>query len=416
VSIHHAVSTKEGQASFSVAATVQAESGSGTSPSGESNAEIDLAITPERVAELQRQVERTAMQIQDAKSSIAQCEIDLLKAKQREIALPSEMDRLQSSIASRTDSIRASEAELAEARENLSAFRVAIVVKKERVNSEARAQAVREYQEEVARIKLARKHRNEMRSRLGALPEDQSEVQHESQQRQAAEKAVGARYMTAIRSGYGKIELEHRALTELLADAERELLADRRQLLVDTASLQERNAELAACRESIALLPVRIDQQHRELAEVSSKKQSLDNDVDAARAALARKAEYLAQRQQADQTARHVVATPAPAASHVSAVESTKSNDSLATSYSSTLSTTFKASQPHRGYYNYYYRPPVGDHRVRAYTRSDGTPVESHRRTNRDDSFWNNWSSYGNANPYTGRIGNRRPPIYYGGG
>lgn len=61
-------------------------------------------------------------------------------------------------------------------------------------------------------------------------------------------------------------------------------------------------------------------------------------------------------------------------------------------------------------YYDYNYRPSVGDHYVDGYFRSDGTYVQGHRRTNRDDSFWNNYSSYGNINPYTGRRGTRLPP------
>jgi len=63
--------------------------------------------------------------------------------------------------------------------------------------------------------------------------------------------------------------------------------------------------------------------------------------------------------------------------------------------------------------YDYNYRPSVGNHYVRGYFRKDGTYVSGHRRTNRDDSFWNNWSSRGNTNPYTGRIGTKTPPYGY---
>ena len=61
-------------------------------------------------------------------------------------------------------------------------------------------------------------------------------------------------------------------------------------------------------------------------------------------------------------------------------------------------------------YYDYNYRPPVGDHYVRGYFRSDGTYVQGHYQTNPDGSFWNNYSSYGNFNPYTGRKGYKLPP------
>jgi hypothetical protein len=61
-------------------------------------------------------------------------------------------------------------------------------------------------------------------------------------------------------------------------------------------------------------------------------------------------------------------------------------------------------------YYDYTYRPPVGNHYVNGYFRSDGSYVQGHYKTNRDDSFWNNWSSQGNINPYTGKTGYKLPP------
>ena len=62
-------------------------------------------------------------------------------------------------------------------------------------------------------------------------------------------------------------------------------------------------------------------------------------------------------------------------------------------------------------YYDYSYRPTVGDHYVQPHYRSDGTYVPGHYRTNADDSFWNNYSSFGNINPHTGRMGTIVPPV-----
>ena len=62
-------------------------------------------------------------------------------------------------------------------------------------------------------------------------------------------------------------------------------------------------------------------------------------------------------------------------------------------------------------YYDYSYRPSVGEHYVNGYMRDDGTWVDGHYKTNSDDSFWNNWSSYGNTNPHTGSIGSKLPKI-----
>lgn len=64
----------------------------------------------------------------------------------------------------------------------------------------------------------------------------------------------------------------------------------------------------------------------------------------------------------------------------------------------------------HNPYYNSEYKPPVKEHWVKPYRRSDGTKVEGHYRTNRDDSFYNNWTTEANRNPHTGAPGTRRPP------
>lgn len=48
-------------------------------------------------------------------------------------------------------------------------------------------------------------------------------------------------------------------------------------------------------------------------------------------------------------------------------------------------------------------------HSVRGHYRKDGTYVQPHQRTNPDSSRSNNWSSQGNANPYTGEQGTVDP-------
>jgi hypothetical protein len=42
---------------------------------------------------------------------------------------------------------------------------------------------------------------------------------------------------------------------------------------------------------------------------------------------------------------------------------------------------------------------------VNGYMRSNGTYVAPHYRSNADGNTFNNWSSQGNANPYTGQQG-----------
>ena len=51
---------------------------------------------------------------------------------------------------------------------------------------------------------------------------------------------------------------------------------------------------------------------------------------------------------------------------------------------------------------------------VNGYYRSSGTWVPGHYRTSPDSSFSNNYSSWGNTNPYTGRRGYKRCTSYWG--
>lgn len=46
---------------------------------------------------------------------------------------------------------------------------------------------------------------------------------------------------------------------------------------------------------------------------------------------------------------------------------------------------------------------------VRGYFRKDGTYVAAHKRTAPDGNFNNNWSTQGNVNPFTGKVGTKRP-------
>jgi hypothetical protein len=50
-----------------------------------------------------------------------------------------------------------------------------------------------------------------------------------------------------------------------------------------------------------------------------------------------------------------------------------------------------------------------GYHHVRSYYRHDGAFVPSHYQTNPDGNIYNNWSTYPNINPFTGRQGTINP-------
>ena len=46
---------------------------------------------------------------------------------------------------------------------------------------------------------------------------------------------------------------------------------------------------------------------------------------------------------------------------------------------------------------------------VNGYYRSNGTYVQGHHRSECDGNVYNNWSTKGNINPYTGEEGTRNP-------
>ncbi len=53
--------------------------------------------------------------------------------------------------------------------------------------------------------------------------------------------------------------------------------------------------------------------------------------------------------------------------------------------------------------------PAFADTYVDGYFRKDGTYVEPHYRSNNDGQRWNNYSTQGNTNPYTGQRGTADP-------
>ena len=50
-----------------------------------------------------------------------------------------------------------------------------------------------------------------------------------------------------------------------------------------------------------------------------------------------------------------------------------------------------------------------GDVPVQGYTRADGTYVQPYMRSAPDENVYNNWSTSGNYNPYTGQLGTKNP-------
>lgn len=53
--------------------------------------------------------------------------------------------------------------------------------------------------------------------------------------------------------------------------------------------------------------------------------------------------------------------------------------------------------------------PAKADVYVDGYTRQNGTYVQPHYRSNPNGNPYDNWSTRGNVNPYTGSYGTRNP-------
>lgn len=67
-------------------------------------------------------------------------------------------------------------------------------------------------------------------------------------------------------------------------------------------------------------------------------------------------------------------------------------------------SSGYSSSHGYSGSYN-----SSGEHYVQGHTRRDGTYVEGHHQTNPNSTQYDNWSTKGNVNPYTGKEGTKEP-------
>ncbi|SAK85492.1 hypothetical protein AWB75_05700 [Caballeronia catudaia] len=71
--------------------------------------------------------------------------------------------------------------------------------------------------------------------------------------------------------------------------------------------------------------------------------------------------------------------------------------------------TSFARGGGYSGGHSSYHSSGTGEHYVNGYTRSNGTYVAGHHQTNPNGTKYDNWSSKGNVNPYTGKEGTVDP-------
>lgn len=68
----------------------------------------------------------------------------------------------------------------------------------------------------------------------------------------------------------------------------------------------------------------------------------------------------------------------------------------------------FESSNSYRSFNNNYNLELNNDVKVKSYFKDNGTQVESYYRTKPNNSLWDNYSTQGNYNPYTGKTGNKK--------
>ena len=68
-----------------------------------------------------------------------------------------------------------------------------------------------------------------------------------------------------------------------------------------------------------------------------------------------------------------------------------------------------KGGGSHSSSSSHYYSAGTSSHSVKGYVRKDGTYVAPSHATNPNSSKMDNWSTRGNVNPYSGKMGTRDP-------
>ncbi len=370
-----------------------------------------IALTEVDIAAGEAALEVAARQIESIDEAIRDAELKLSKATEQETSLAPQLSELDAEEETLRSAIVRAESERANAQRANSAHLASLSERKESILDTADFAESEDYKRAVEKIRNARIRRQELRREIGAKSDHQSEVQWELNQVRAARDAAKARLVSRIEHEYASLHEASERLASAVAATERKVDDIRLRLSTTEQLAVTKSAELKVCSDQCNRLPGRIADLRRERDAAIEQKVRNEKAIQIARAAIEKQKREAAElARQEEKNARQVASTPTSGASS----EPTGISTSLG---AHTLAAATNRPTVGTGdYYNYYNRPPVGDHRVSGYVRSNGTYVQSHRRTDADDSFWNNWSSSGNVNPYNGRIGTQLPPYQASGG
>lgn len=326
---------------------------------------------------------------------LAQC--DEIQGPAKIADLSNQLNRVQSDIDRLDASVRELRAEHAE-------FKSTVAQRIERITKEAIAARDMEYDNAVERIAEARRQRNEHRVQVGARREDQSEVQHTLNERRRAKENAEQNCLATITRANDAIDSQNlRFVAKIESEANQydcnTTLKSNLQKQLAAAQVQ-----LNEARSLVAALPSKIEQLEVELEISSNKLSDLRDSLEVARRDRDEKTKQISKEKELDQQFRlaKIGLNDLP-------TSTLRNNEQIAAI--SPAEFNFRPSLSSR-YYDPSYRPPVGNHFVSGYRKQNGTYVSGHYRTINDDSFWNNWSSHGNVNPYTNRVGSHNPPTY----
>lgn len=364
-------------------------------------------VTTEAVATKERELKDTVAKLAQLERTIASTESALAAANEKVSLLPLQIEELRKSLAHLDSSVYAAERQVETARSAYSTFAVTVEQRKAAASTTIAAAANADYTKRVEDIKRARRERDELRVRIGARRDVQSEAQYQAIQVRQAHDNAQQTLAAKIAEACSQIDRERERLLSQYSLAAQYLLTLREQREATSLAIAKKNDELIAQRERTSSLSTQLTHLRNQHNSLLSVKRQQSEELASVQAALRRKNELLVEQRRREDLQRQQALTLATYSSpNAPAATNRTSAPVYPVPYSGNARTT-------SSYYNYNYRPPVGNHYVRGYVRSDGKFVQPHRRTNPDRSFWNNWSSKGNVNPYTGRLGTKRPPRGY---
>jgi hypothetical protein len=351
--------------------------------------------------ELQSEATVTQTKINTLTEAMEQAEKESTLIASDQVELPSRIDQL-------TQDIEKLDTELPQARGDANAalakakdFEETIEQRKQDNRERAAVVAAHEFDADVSATREARKKREDLRRQIGAASSRQDEAILENSKVRAAKENFYATFARNVADANRIVDQERDSLRRSAAEAKDyfvELEGKRDAAESDVETSRARLKSLPAFQITI----------RNKIAEVKSELASLSKLKEAQTLALA---EAKTELQHRDEIARRAAAQASQSPAPVVAVNYARASTSeWPQSY---YGQTFSAGSR---YYDPTYRPPVGDHYVHSFVKRDGTFVNGHMRTDADNSFYNNWSTVGNRNPYTGSIGTKLPLLGRGTG